>query len=152
MAIALLTSMAINLLPPGCHDDHGGRIGGDYKIPVLSVAAIRGCKLSLLTGLPPCPSCFLCALCMIWRRSKESCDWCVVKVVTSLEANRTHHAHLHLTSLFFWHWSSLRYLVAIYLMELAMGSYHYVGKEKGHYSGKQALCHLTYGSRFQLCK
>jgi hypothetical protein len=57
----------------------------------------------------PLPSTMVCT--MHTTKEKERCDWCVVKVVTSLEANRTHYACLHLTSLFFWHWSSLKYLI-----------------------------------------
>jgi hypothetical protein len=35
------------------------------------------------------------------RQRKKGCDWCVEKVVTSLEENKTLDAHLSLTSIFF---------------------------------------------------
>jgi hypothetical protein len=36
-----------------------------------------------------------------WRQRKKGCDWCVEKVVTSLQVDRTFDARLQLTSTFF---------------------------------------------------
>jgi hypothetical protein len=50
------------------------------------------------------------------RRQKKGKDWRVEKVVISLEAIITHNARLHLTSIFFWHWSSLTLLVRVVMV------------------------------------
>jgi hypothetical protein len=60
---------------------------------------------------------FLEALHYAWRQRKKGCDWCVVKVVTSLQVDRTCDARLH------WHQYSLtsEFLKVpnIYLIELS---------------------------------
>jgi hypothetical protein len=53
------------------------------------------------------------------RQKKKGKDWCIEKVMISLEAIKTHNAHLHLASIFPWHQSSLR-VPNMHLTELSI--------------------------------
>jgi hypothetical protein len=68
----------------------------------LSFSTKKDCTFSCNTvvNIDVAP-CLLVCLHYAWRRRKKGCDWCVVKVVTSLRVDRTCDACLH------WHQYSL---------------------------------------------